>query len=162
MSRVVADPPAPPPERPRRRPQPPAGGAPAPRWKSLLPIVLGGVLVLVGVLLGLVALKMTRDKSSFGDALVRTLVNVPPPQAVFGKERIYVMLLGLDYDYTETDQPYSSRSRTDTIMVAGLDFQSKAMKLVSILRDTDAMVQRPRDTRSTRPTATAACGSPTR
>ncbi len=141
MSRSgVADPPQPPAdERPRRRPQPPPGGHP-PRWKTVLPVALGGLLVVAGVLLGFVAWKMVHDKSSFSDALVKTLVNVPPPQAVFGKDRIYVMLLGLDYDYTDTDQPFSSRSRSDTIMVAGLDFPNKAMKIVSVLRDTDATI----------------------
>lgn len=143
MSRnVVADPPQPPPvppnERPRRRSQPPSDGQP-PRWKTVLPIALGGVLVLLGVLLGLVALKMSHDKSSFSDALVKTLVYLPSPQAAFGKDRIYVMVLGIDYSYDDKDQPYSTGARSDTIMAAGVDFPSKSAKLVSVLRDTEAV-----------------------
>jgi LCP family protein required for cell wall assembly len=138
---VVADPPQPPPvppdERPRRRPQPPSGGEP-PRWKTVLPIALGGVLVLLGVLLGFVATKMMSDKSSFSDALVKTLVYVPTPQAVFGKDRIYIMVLGIDYSYDDKDQPYSKGARSDTIMAAGVDFSTKSAKLVSVLRDTEA------------------------
>ncbi len=141
MSRVIVEPPAPPPvppdERPRRRPQPPAGGEP-PRWKTVLPIAIGGVLVLLGILLGFVAMKMMRDKSSFSDALVKTLVNVPTPQAAFGKDRIYVLLLGIDYSYDDKDQPYSNGARSDTIMAAGVDFPTKSAKLVSVLRDTEA------------------------
>jgi polyisoprenyl-teichoic acid--peptidoglycan teichoic acid transferase len=137
---VVVEPPQPPPlppdERPRRRSQ--ASGGEPPRWKTILPIALGGAPVLLGVLLGAVAMKMMRDKSSFSDALVKTLVYVPAPQAVFGKDRIYVMLLGIDYDYDSKDQPYSSSARSDTIMAAGLDFPSKSAKLVSVLRDTEA------------------------
>jgi LCP family protein required for cell wall assembly len=142
VSRVVVEPPAPPPlppdERPRRRSQPPSSGEP-PRWKTVLPIAIGALLVLLGILLGVVAMKMMRDKSSFSDALVKTLVNVPTPQAAFGKDRIYVMLLGIDYDYDSKDQPYSSNARSDTIMAAGLDFPSKSAKLVSVLRDTEAV-----------------------
>lgn len=142
MSRnVVVDPPQPPPtppdEHPRRRPQPPSGDPP--RWKTVLPIVIGVLLVVLGVLLGLVSMKMMRDKSSFSDALVKTLVYVPAPQAVFGKDRIYVMLLGIDYSYDDKDQPYSTGARSDTIMAAGVDFATKSAKIVSVLRDTEAV-----------------------
>ncbi len=138
MSRSgVVDPPRPPSsdERPRRRRQPPQ---PPSRWRTLLPVAVGIALVLLGALLGFVATKMMRDKSSFSDALVKTLVYVPAPRAVFGKDRIYVLLLGIDYDYDDKDQPYSSHARSDTIMAAGLDFPTRSAKLVSVLRDTEA------------------------
>ncbi|MBV8750940.1 MAG: LCP family protein [Candidatus Eremiobacteraeota bacterium] len=140
---LVADPPPPvPPDRPRRRgSEPPGGGSRQPRWQTALPYVLGGVLIVVGLFFGLVAYKMIANHKSFGESVADSLpAFIPPPASVFGKERIYVMLLGIDFNYDNKDQPYSKGARSDTIMVAGLDFPTKSLKLVSVLRDTEAIV----------------------
>lgn len=140
----VADPPLPPPPadgRPRRRPDPPSGGGRAPRdWKTILSYVLGLLLILVGALFGLVAYRMLQTGESFTTSLQRTVTFVPPPAAVFGKDRIYVMLLGTDFNRDDKGMPYSKNARSDTIIVAGIDFPSKSMKLISVLRDTEATV----------------------
>ncbi len=139
---LIADPPpsAPPPpsDRPRRRPGPPPGGeSGGGGWRTLLPYIAGVVMILIGVLFGVIAFRMLHDGDNFQQSISKTLpFYVPPPSAVFGKDRIYVLLLGLDYDYTYNDQPFSSHSRTDTIKVLGIDFPSKSVKLVSVLRDT--------------------------
>ena len=65
---------------------------------------------------------------------------IPSPSSVFGKDRIYVMVLGTDYNRDEKGMPYSKGARSDTIIAAGIDFPSKSVKLVSILRDSEAMV----------------------
>ena len=105
-----------------------------------LPYIICGVLIVLGAFFGIVAVKMVRDRTSFLDSLGRTLANVPTPQSEFGKDRIYVLLLGIDYNYDEKGMPYSKGARSDTIMAAGLDFPTKSMKLVSVLRDTEANV----------------------
>jgi polyisoprenyl-teichoic acid--peptidoglycan teichoic acid transferase len=67
-------------------------------------------------------------------------LTVPSPQTLFGKDRLAVLLLGIDYDYTDRDMPYSSHSRSDTIMVAGLDLANSQIHLVSVPRDMEATV----------------------
>lgn len=65
---------------------------------------------------------------------------VPAPQSVFGRDRLYVLLLGIDYNYDAKDQEYSAQARSDTIMAAGLDFPTKTVKIVSIPRDMGALI----------------------
>ena len=103
--------------------------------------MLGFALVVVGVFFGVVAYGVFHDhkdfQTSFGDSLP---IYPKAPAEVFGKQRIYVMLLGIDYNYDDKGNPYSKDARSDTIMIAGLDFPTKSMKLVSVLRDTAAVV----------------------
>ena len=72
--------------------------------------------------------------------IVRTAatLTVPKPETLFGKDRLLVLLLGIDYDYDQKDMPFSSHARSDTIMVASLDLTTKRMQLVSIPRDMQA------------------------
>ncbi|HEX3463443.1 MAG TPA: LCP family protein [Candidatus Elarobacter sp.] len=139
---LVADPPppAPPNDRPRRRAEPPRGGGRSSRWKTVFAYVLGAALIAVGAFFGFVAYHMIRTGEDFGTSLVKTVTFVPPPAEVFHKDRIYVMLLGTDFNRDEKGMPYSKGARSDTIMVAGIDFPSKSMKLISVLRDTEAIV----------------------
>ena len=99
------------------------------------------MLIGVGLFFGSVAQRMVTHQETFTDAVVRQIVHVPTPQEVFHRERIYVMLLGIDYDYDDKDQPFSTHSRSDTIMAAGIDFPSKSTRLVSVLRDSDVTIQ---------------------
>ena len=139
---IVADPPVPPApptdDRPRRRSDPPPGGAPPSRWRSVLAYLLAAVLIAVGAVSAFVAYGMIHDKRSASDVVGSLFV--PSPSSVFGKDRIYVMILGTDYNRDDKGMPYSKGARSDTIMAAGLDFPSRSLKLVSVLRDTDAIV----------------------
>ncbi|HYZ17372.1 MAG TPA: LCP family protein [Candidatus Acidoferrum sp.] len=108
--------------------------------RRALPYTVACLLIACGAFLGLIAQRMVTRGETFSDAVVRQIVNVPTPQEVFHRDRLYVLVLGIDYDYDAKDQPFSSRARTDTIMAAGLDFPTKSTRLVSVLRDTDATV----------------------
>lgn len=140
---LVADPPppAPPNDPPRRRRSepPPSGGRPG-RWRTVVTYLLGAALIAVGAFFGFVAYHMLRTGDDFGTSIAKTVTFVPPPAEVFHKDRIYVLLLGTDFNRDEKGMPYSKGARSDTIMVAGIDFPSKSMKIVSILRDTEAIV----------------------
>jgi LCP family protein required for cell wall assembly len=136
---LVADPHVP--GGPRRRPDPAPDGRAAARWLTIVPYAAGVILIAVGIVFGVIAYRMLHDHDSFQQSISKTLpFYVPEPATIFGKDRIYVLLLGLDYDYTANDQPFSSHSRTDTIKVLGIDFPSRSIKLVSILRDTGATI----------------------
>jgi polyisoprenyl-teichoic acid--peptidoglycan teichoic acid transferase len=142
---IVADPPLPPPpsdERPQRRSEPPPGdGRRRSGWKTIVQYVLGFVLVAIGLFFGFVAYGVIHDHKSIPNSITDALVIYPkPPHVVFGKQRVYVMLLGIDYNYDDRGMPFSKDARSDTIMIAGLDFPTKSMKLVSVLRDTAALV----------------------
>ncbi len=109
-------------------------------WRRAVPYAVACVLIACGSFLGVIAHRMVTRGETFSDAVVRQIVNVPTPQEVFHRDRLYVLALGIDYDYDSKDQPFSSHSRSDTIMVAGLDFPTKSTRLVSVLRDSDTTV----------------------
>ncbi|MBV8530001.1 MAG: LCP family protein [Candidatus Eremiobacteraeota bacterium] len=64
-----------------------------------------------------------------------TQVFVPAPQEVFGKSNLLVLVEGLDYDYTEKDEEYSTNSRSDVIWAVNLDFANKRIYQLSVPRD---------------------------
>lgn len=81
-----------------------------------------------------------QNPSSLVTQIVRTAATIalPSPSSLLGKDHVLVLLLGIDYDYDAKDQPFSSSSRSDTIMVASLDLDSKQIHLVSVPRDMEA------------------------
>lgn len=105
----------------------------APRHDRIAPVV-AGLLALLGLLTGFVAFTMVRAQTLNPVVGVASYF-IPPPAALFGKNRIYVLLLGLDYDYDNLDQPSSKESRTDKIEAFALDFPSKVVKSVAVPRD---------------------------
>lgn len=64
-----------------------------------------------------------------------TQIFVPTPQQVFGKSNLLVLVEGLDYDYTPSDEEFSKNSRSDVIWAVNLDFIKKRIDELSIPRD---------------------------
>lgn len=60
---------------------------------------------------------------------------MPDAATVFGKERVRVLLVGLDYDYDRLDQETSKTSRSDIIMALSLDFKDHRLNELSVPRD---------------------------
>ena len=60
---------------------------------------------------------------------------VPSPQQVFGRQNLLVLIEGLDYDYTNKDEEFSTNSRSDAIWAVNLDFANKRIYQLSIPRD---------------------------
>jgi LCP family protein required for cell wall assembly len=65
---------------------------------------------------------------------------IPPPERLFGKDRLAVLILGIDYNYDDRDQPFSKGARSDTIMAVSLDFPSKSVRELSVPRDMDVVL----------------------
>ena len=65
---------------------------------------------------------------------------IPTPEQVFGKDRIQVLVLGIDYNYTDRDIEFSKDARSDTIFAVTLDFPTRSVSELSVPRDMDAMV----------------------
>jgi LCP family protein required for cell wall assembly len=64
-----------------------------------------------------------------------TQMFVPSPQQIFGKSNLLVLVEGLDYDYNEKDEEFSTNSRSDVIWAVNLDFANKRIYQLSIPRD---------------------------
>ncbi|HZZ66442.1 MAG TPA: LCP family protein [Candidatus Baltobacteraceae bacterium] len=64
----------------------------------------------------------------------------PSPQDVFHKDRILVLVEGLDYDYNDKDEEFSTQSRSDVIKAVDLDFRTNNVYVLSIPRDMDAVL----------------------
>lgn len=60
---------------------------------------------------------------------------IPSPMQVFGKSNLLVLVEGLDYDYTDQDEEFSTNSRSDVIWAVNLDFLNKRIDELSIPRD---------------------------
>ena len=60
---------------------------------------------------------------------------IPDPVKVFHKDRLRVLLIGLDYDYDRLDQETSKSSRSDIIMALNLDFKNHRISELSVPRD---------------------------
>lgn len=88
------------------------------------------------VLLGFIAVVV-----GFSVAFHRSPIQVitgqltPSPQELFHKDRILVLVEGLDYDYNDKDEEYSTHARSDVIWAVNLDFTSKHIYQLSIPRD---------------------------
>ena len=65
----------------------------------------------------------------------KSVADVFPHQQVLN-----LMVIGRDRDYSDSDQILKSRGRSDMLMVAHLDFDKKAVSLLSIPRDTLAQI----------------------
>jgi LCP family protein required for cell wall assembly len=104
-----------------------------------LAYILGALLIVFGLFTSAVAYTMVRSHT-YNPVVGIVNYFVPSPESVFGKERIFVLLLGLDYDYSANDEPTSKDSRTDKIEAFALDFPSKVIKSVAVPRDMDAIV----------------------
>ncbi len=96
-------------------------------------------MLVVSAVCGVLATRMVQT-GNINPVTTAVTFFVPSPKAVFGRDRLYVLMLGIDYNYDNKDQEYSSQARSDTIVAAGLDFPTKTVKIVSIPRDMDALI----------------------
>ena len=71
----------------------------------------------------------------------------PSPQDVFHKDRLLVLAEGLDYDYNDKDEEFSTQSRSDVIKAIDLDFRTNNVYVLSIPRDMDAVMPNGRETK---------------
>jgi LCP family protein required for cell wall assembly len=104
-----------------------------------LAYILGALLIVFGLLAGAVAFTMVRSHT-YNPVVGIVNYFVPSPESVFGKQRISVLLMGLDYDYSANDEPTSKDARTDKIEAFALDFPSKVIESIAVPRDMDAIV----------------------
>ena len=83
--------------------------------------------------LGAAAFSAVQHRQKLFNVVVQPVI--PAPQALFGKNFLRVLVVGLDYDYDDRDQETSAHSRSDIIMAIKLDFAHKRVGEVSVPRD---------------------------
>jgi LCP family protein required for cell wall assembly len=98
--------------------------------RSKVALMLGIVVVgIVSAAAGYTVVERRNPVTAF------TQIFVPSPQQIFGKPNLLVLVEGLDYDYTEKDEEFSTNSRSDVIWAVNLDFANKRIYQLSIPRD---------------------------
>jgi LCP family protein required for cell wall assembly len=92
--------------------------------------------VIAAVLLVLFAASFgyVKYKGGFGNALAPFLPS-PNLAQVFGKPNLRVLVMGLDENWTTSDEAYTALARTDTLLAVNLDLNSKQISVLSIPRD---------------------------
>ncbi|GAC1494506.1 MAG: hypothetical protein NVS1B2_11260 [Vulcanimicrobiaceae bacterium] len=108
-------------------------------------IVFGRILIalalVVGIFAGAVAMQAIVQKRSATDVMASYgLPMIESPQAHFGKDRVALLLLGIDYGYDSKDQESSRNARADTIKAISLNLPSEKEPTGSV-----AMLSVPRD-----------------
>lgn len=98
--------------------------------KTKLAIVAGLVAIGIGsALVGYTIVERKNPVTAF------TQIFVPSPEQIFGKSNLLVLVEGLDYDYTPSDEEFSTNSRSDVIWAVNLDFANRRIYELSIPRD---------------------------
>lgn len=103
--------------------------------------LLWGILAVVLVVVGAVGIWAYRVGSALagknGGGLKKVFQAYQDPRSLFpGRDRITVLVLGKDYNRDRKGMPYTKGSRSDTMMVIGVDLVTPKITAVSIPRDT--------------------------
>ena len=99
------------------------------------------VVLLAGMFAGAVTVQSLVERKTATDVMAQYgLPFVPSPQAAFGRDRIALLLMGIDYNYSAKDIEYSGKARTDTIKAVALNFPTSAnpngsVSILSVPRD---------------------------
>ncbi len=128
--------------------QPPGENKPGflARFGKIGAIVLGLILVALGSTVA--GFSVAQHKTPWlviAGMAVRPLA--PPPQELFHRDHLIVLVEGLDYDYNDKDEEYSAQSRSDVIMAVNLDFRDDRAYELSVPRDMDAVLPDGRETK---------------
>ncbi len=106
------------------------------RGLNMTRVVMAGLVFIAAIFAGMVTAKRLADPHfSLMRSLIGFFTPVPAPQALFHKSRLRVLLLGLDYNYTDQDIEYSAAARSDTIMALSLDLPTHSLHVLSVPRD---------------------------
>jgi len=107
-----------------------------PRAARLFVIFVGAVAV------GFAAGRYAGSAASWVSKNVQSIreIAAPDPVRLFGKDRLRVLVAGLDYDYDDKDQETSKHSRTDILMAVRLDFTRHRIDELSVPRDMVAVM----------------------
>lgn len=104
------------------------------------------IALLVGVFAGTVVTQAFITRKSPTQVMAGYgLPVIPSPQTYFHKDRVALLMLGIDYDYNAKDIEYSTNARSDTIKAVALDLPTAqnpngSISILSVPRDTDVLM----------------------
>lgn len=107
-------------------PRPPA----RPRRLVLLTLALVAVLA-AGISLGV----YVHNKHGLRNVLAYWDLASPDLTQIFGKQKLRILVMGLDENWTENDIMYTAATRSDTMLALNVDLASHNIAIVSIPRD---------------------------
>ncbi|MEO7715287.1 MAG: LCP family protein [Capsulimonas sp.] len=97
-----------------------------------------GLLTGAGVFIG-TSLHNNPGLQKYIPSIVGGIVHPKTVEDVFpGQKTLNLMVIGRDYDYSDSDQIIKTKARSDMLMMARIDFDSKKISFLSIPRDTRA------------------------
>jgi len=96
-------------------------------------VVLSVLLVLL-VLIGASFAGIVQTKGGW-DRLLQGTPLAPNLTEVFGKQKLRVLVMGVDDSWTDNDEVYTSQSRSDTNVAVNIDLATKNIGVLSIPRD---------------------------
>lgn len=102
--------------------------------------------LLFGIFVGTVATQAFITRRSATQVMASYgLPLIPSPQTYFRKDRVAVLLLGIDYNYDTNDIEFSNNARADTIKAVALNLPTQTnpggtIALLSVPRDTDVLM----------------------
>jgi polyisoprenyl-teichoic acid--peptidoglycan teichoic acid transferase len=107
-------------------------------WTRSFPSIILVGLFVFSIGAGYIAVRARIHNRSFTREVVSLFI--PAPEQVFGKDRIQVLVLGIDYNYTDNDLEYSKAARSDTIWSVALDFPTRSVSQLAVPRDMDVVL----------------------
>jgi len=102
-------------------------------WRRIIPVGTLAFLFVVCVAVGYLALRAKSHHRTLQQEIVQ--IFIPAPEQLFAKGRISMLVLGIDYNYTDKDIEFSKEARSDTIFVVTLDFPTRGVSMLSVPRD---------------------------
>jgi LCP family protein required for cell wall assembly len=113
----------------------PADFAHAPRPKPLRTFgwtILAAALLIAAISLG----SYIHYKHGLRNMLAEFNLASPDLTEIFGRQKLRVLVMGLDENWDEKDQMYTSFARSDTMLGVNIDLATHQVAIVSIPRDT--------------------------
>ena len=92
-------------------------------------------LIALGIVLIAAALGWVQHKGSLRAALSELPFVSPDLTQVFGKQKLRVLVMGVDENWTDSDEMYTNFTRSDTMMAVMVDLPSHQIGVLSIPRD---------------------------
>lgn len=95
----------------------------------------------LGLLVGVIVYQRQRGKEPVTHQIARQVVKrvarwvIPPDYAFSGRDRLNVLVIGVDYEYDRRGRPLPKPARSDTILIISF-LRDGAINLLSIPRDT--------------------------
>ena len=109
--------------------------APAPRPAPQSKVFFLTAIALV-LILAVVSFSMyVHKKHGLQNALAELNLASPDLTEVFGRQKLRLLVLGLDENYTTSYQMYTNAARSDTMLAVDIDLASHQVGIISIPRD---------------------------